>query len=76
MSRAMQTHFRLYEVEEVVLDQGFRLRDLWTGGSPQVKERVAFLQQSASLPHAWPSALSSACNPAIPVPTFRTPVRL
>ncbi len=41
LAEAMKTHFRLYEVENVDLDQGFLLNDLWTGESYQVRERSA-----------------------------------
>jgi hypothetical protein len=41
LKAAAKTHFRLYEVERVESDQGFRLKDLWTGESLQVAERAA-----------------------------------
>ena len=41
LTEALKTHFRLYEVENVDLDQGFLLKDLWTGESCQVRERSA-----------------------------------
>jgi len=44
LEKAMQTHLRLYEVEKVELNQGFCLRDLWTGESYRVKERAGIHQ--------------------------------
>lgn len=41
LKAAAKTHFRLYEVEQVEIDRGFRLKDLWTGESLQVSERAA-----------------------------------
>lgn len=41
LQKAAKTHFRLYEVEQVEIDKGFRLKDLWTGESLQVMERAA-----------------------------------
>lgn len=41
LNAAAKTHFRLYEVEQVEIDKGFRLKDLWTGESFQVTERAA-----------------------------------
>lgn len=41
LEKVSRTHFRLYEVEDVQRDRGFRLKDLWTGETCQVKERTA-----------------------------------
>ena len=41
LEKALQYHFRLYEVERVELDEGFQLKDLWTGRSYWVRERAA-----------------------------------
>ena len=41
LERASRTHFRLYEIEDVTVDQGFRLRDLWTDELHDVEERAA-----------------------------------
>lgn len=41
LKAAAKTHFRLYEVEQVEIDRGFRLKDLWSGESFQVSERAA-----------------------------------
>jgi hypothetical protein len=41
LKAAAKTHFRLYEVEQVEIDKGFRLKDLWTGESLHVSERAA-----------------------------------
>ncbi|MFQ5780642.1 MAG: YecA family protein [Nitrospiria bacterium] len=41
LQKAARTHFRLYEVEQVEIDKGFRLKGLWTGESLQVMERAA-----------------------------------
>ena len=40
LEKAARTHFRLYEVQEVETNQGFSLKDLWTGESYRVKERA------------------------------------
>ena len=39
LKKVMKTHFRLYEVLRVDIDQGFLLKDLWTGESYRVQER-------------------------------------
>ena len=41
LEKAAQTHYRLYEVQQVERDRGFSLRDLWTGDSYRVQERAA-----------------------------------
>lgn len=41
LEKALQTHFRLYEVEAVEREHGFRLKDLWSGEIVQVRERAA-----------------------------------
>jgi hypothetical protein len=41
LEKALGTHFRLYEVEEVRRDRGFRLKDLWSDETYEVKERAA-----------------------------------
>lgn len=41
LTKAQQTHFRLYEVEQVDLNKGFLLNDLWTGESHRVQEKSA-----------------------------------
>lgn len=44
LARMRDSHPRLYEVVEVELDEGLRLRDLWTGGQIWVRERTATRQ--------------------------------
>ncbi len=39
LKNAMKTHFRLYEVLQVNIDQGFLLKDLWTGELYRVREK-------------------------------------